>query len=266
LGITDPEKIKDVEARIGFRSMKVKGNLVVLDLINNTFMMLASRLKLLKSLRGLNVREALKIAKDANRVSERFGNAEIYIRSYKEDVLELIAENFLEKFVVHYINESKQEGLCMGLALVQKSALSEPGVQEKVQVMIPLSQKSTEIQKVLTDHLEKLLKEEMGPDKWKKIMEMPVGRKLMRSGSMKSWPIVRNTIYNLYATMLPLYPSRAHIYGFNKKWQGEKAKYPQALLRDLIQLFQERFPKDFKDLIEKDVISCVQYRKKKYLV
>ena len=261
--ITDPEKIEDVEARIGFRSVKITGTLVALDLINNTFMMLASDLKLLKSLRGLTVREALKIAKDAGRVSERFENIAIYIGGYKEEVLKLIAENFLKKRVVYYINKSKQEGLFMGLALVPKSTLSVAEVQKNVQVKIPLSQKSAEIQKVLTNHLENILKEEIGRDTWRKIIEMPVGRKLLRSGSMKSWPLVKDTISLLYTILLPLYPSRAHMRGF-KKWRGEKTKYPQALIRDLVQLFHGRFLEDFKDLTEKDIISCVQYRMSKY--
>jgi hypothetical protein len=262
--IVDADKIEDVEARIGFRSVRITGTCApVLDLINDTFMMLASDLKLLKSLRGLTVREALKIAKDAGRVYQRFEDIAIYVRGYKEEILALIARNFLKKRVVYIIEKSKEGGLSIGVTLASETALSAQKVKKNVQVKMSLAEEGGKIQKFLAAQLENIMKEEVGRDAWEKIMEMAVGRKLMRSGSMKSWPFVKDAIYLLYTTLLPFYPSRAHMREL-KEWTGEKAKYPQALMRDLVQLFHERLPEDFKDLTEKDVISCVQYRKSKY--
>ena len=104
-----------------------------------------------------------------------------------------------------------------------------------------------------------ILSRELGQERWNEILEMEASSGLLRSGSIKSWPLVKDTIYSVYTLLLPIYPTRAHMYGL-KKHKGEKAKYPKALLKDLVQLFQEHFPEDLMDLTEENVISCIQYR------
>jgi hypothetical protein len=264
---TDVGKIKDIDARIIFRSIKFTGDQSTHDRVNFWLVSFTSKLRFIKSLRGLKVGQIFRMLEDTNRISEVYRGNELFRLGYKEEFLKLVAENFIkDERILYYLGSSKEEGGFLGLAVVPTnlfySNISKPysKVKKYIQAKILLSQKSDQIQKEITDHLMDILKKELGQERWEKILEMSAGSRLLRSGTTKSWPIVGNSIYTAYTILLPIYPARAHMHPGAKR-SGERAKYPKALLKELVQLFQERFPEDFKDLTEKDVVRCIQYRR-----
>ena len=265
---TDVEKIKDVDGRIGFRSIGFTGDISTYGRVNLLLELFDSKLRFIKSLKGLKVGQIFKLLEDTNRISKVYRGNELFRLGYKEEFLKLIAENFIkDKRILYYWGSSKKEEGFLGLAVVPAklfySNMSKPSskVKKYIQVKIPLSQKPDQIQKEIADHLMDILKKELGQERWEKILEMSAGSGLLRSGSIKGWPLVRNTIFTVYTILLPIYQTRAHMYGL-QKWRGEKAKYPEALLKDIVQLFQERFRGDFEDLTERDIVSSINYRNK----
>jgi hypothetical protein len=265
--ITNIDEIGDIDARIVQRSLVFTGSFSIPQASNLLLEMLAFRIKFFKSLRGLKVKQVFKLIEGTDRISEVFGESKIFNFGYELEVLKFLADSLMDdKSIIFYMGSSKKEGGFLGLALIptallfsknsRKSSFSK--VQRYIQAKISLSGRSEEILKKTADQLKDILSRELGRERWNEILEMEASSGLLRSESVKSWPLVKDTIYTVYTLLLPIYPTRAHVYG-RKKQAGEKAKYPKALLRDLVQLFQEHFPEDLMDLTEKNVISCIQY-------
>jgi hypothetical protein len=264
--IKDFERIEDIDARISARSIKYTGNFSVYEALNLLLEIFTSRLKFLKSLRGLKVKQVFELTiEGANRISEVHRDSKVFPLKYREDFLKLIANSLMkDKRILYVMGSSKEEGDFLGLAVIptallsslEKSSLSE--IQECIRAKIPY-QESNQMLENVVDSLRDILSQELGQERWNEILETKAGSGLLRSGPIKSWPFVGDTIYTAYNLLLPIYPIRAHMYK-QQKWEGEKAKYPKALLKDLVQLFQERFPKDLKELTEENVTRCIQYR------
>lgn len=248
----DPNEITDIDARISFRSISQTGSLLTYEKANTLLLLLSGELQFLKKFREYKVGEALDILNESSHIfdnDEKFGLLNL---SYRNKILHLIAEKYLKKSIVYHIGK----GGSLQVALYE-------GTKKKniCKVKIPLHQKSNEVLKSTTDSLETILKYEL-KDKWDKLMKEPMSKKLVRRGDIKSWPIVKERIYILYTILLPIYPSRAHMYGL-KKWEGQKAKYSDSLTKDIVQILKERFPNDLKNLTEGVIESCIQYRKGK---
>jgi len=266
--ITNIDEIGDIDARIVQRSLKFTGSFSIPQAINLLLGMLAFRLKFFKSLRGLKVKQVFELIEDTDRVSEVFRESKIFNFGYQLEFLKFLADSLMDdKSIFYYMGSSKKEGGFLGLAVIptallfskisRKSPLSK--LQRYIQAKISLSERSEEILKKAAHHLKDILSRELGQERWDEILEKEASSGLLRSGSVRSWPLVKDTIYAVYTVLLPIYPVRAHVYG-RKKHEGEKAKYPKALLKDMVQLFREHFPEDLMDLTEENVVSCIQYR------
>lgn len=262
------EEIKDVDARITFRSIKYTGNFSIYERVNLLLQWFASHLKFLKSLEGQKIKQVFKLIEGASRISAVYRGMDTFTLKYREEFLKFIADSLMEDKRIFYCLGKDNS---LGLAVIPTTLFSKPKrayyskIQKYIRVKISLSQKSGQVLKEISDNLRNILKQELGQESWNKILETKAGTKLLRSGSIKSWPLAGDTIYTAYTILLPIYPTRAHLYGL-QKWEGEKAKYPKALLKDLVQLFQERFQEDFKDLTESDVRRSIQYRMDKGLL
>ena len=102
------------------------------------------------------------------------------------------------------------------------------------------------------------IKEKIGKEELSK----PIGKKRARGRvkrddlSSKNWPIVRKTIVEIYNLLKVFYKSQA--------------KYPAALLKDIVILLKNEFFEEkhgikkslFNDLNERDIISIMQYHNK----
>ena len=268
---TDTEEIKDIDARIAHRSMRVTGDVSVHQDVTLLLEIFAFQLKFLKSLRKLKIKQIFKLIEGTDRISGVFGGSRIFTFSYRLEFLKFMADSLMtDKRIFYYMGSSKKEGGFIWLAVVPTALLSSSTsgespfskIEEYIQARVSLVEKSELVLKEIADHLRDILGQELGQERWDKILEMKAGRGLLRSGPVKGWPLVKEMIYTAYTILLPIYPARAHMYKL-QKWEGEKARYPKALLKDLVQLFVERFPEDLKDLTEGDIVSCIKYRTEK---
>ena len=265
--ISIPEEIEDVDSRIVFRSIKYKHSLSTYEICNAFLTILGPRIKFLKSMAGITIRAAIKKAEEFKSIEERYGK-DLMAWSYKTELLEHISEQFLKEKEYNKIIENSEEGeTFLRLVLIPKNVKkpSKKGkktsseIEKHTFAKIPFSKSG---HKAGAFQLEKALKQELGKPKWDKIMKMKAGTGLLRKSPIKSWPIMKDTISFLYTLLHPIYPSTARKQ-INKKLEGEKALYPQALLRDLVELLRERFPDDLKDLTKDNIVSTIQYRLKK---
>jgi hypothetical protein len=98
-------------------------------------------------------------------------------------------------------------------------------------------------------------------------LDRPIGKGLTRDSaiaegkSIKKWPIVGLSIWEVYQALLPLYPStprlsKSKCAGLKVKW----AEFPQELLKDITELFTTELPDVLQDLTVDDVQSRVQHQ------
>ena len=265
--ISNPEEFEDVDSRIVSRSIKHKHSISTYETCNAFLMLLDPQIRFLKSMEGITLREAFKRAEGTNVIEKRYGQ-ESMTWSYKTELLEHIAEQFLkEKMYIKIIENSKEGEPYIRLTLVptnvkrssKKGRKTSLEIEKYTFAKIPFSRSGHKDESI---QLEKALIRELGKPKWDKIMKMKAGTGLLRKSSIKSWPIMRDAIFDLYTLLLPIYPSTARKQ-INKKLEGEKTTYPFTLIRDLVDILKERFPKELKDLTFDDVLSSIQYRLKK---
>ncbi len=259
----DFEKVADIDSRIASRSMTYAGDFSIYQKADVLLGMFP--LKLLKTLTGLTVKQVFEAIGGADRINELFRNSKIFPLKYREEFLIFLANRLMrDKWILYHIGESKKGESCLGLAVVPTNYLgphrggrdnrSSRKIKQYLRAEIPFQEHQQMIREI-TEHLMEILKEELGQERWNKVLEMKAGSGLLRIGAIKGWPIFGDTIYQLYKVLLPIYPTLAH-------GAGGEAKYPRALMRDLVELVKERFPDDFGDLTERDVVRCVQYRGK----
>ncbi len=102
--ITNVDEIGDIDARMVQRSLIFTGNFSIPQAVNLLLGMLGFRLKFFKSLRGLKVKQALKLIEDTDRVSEVFGESKIFDFGYRLEVLKFLADSIMkDKSIFYYM-------------------------------------------------------------------------------------------------------------------------------------------------------------------